>query len=105
MVRTMLSPALQSALTISEFPKALGELDLNCLIDELNKQIGQTIDGNLDRVQAMLMTQAHTLDAIFNRLMSIGIHSDTLSKLDTYLKSWVSEHKASPGPRGKLLWL
>ena len=32
------------------------------------------------------MTQAHTLDAIFNRLMNIGIHSDTLPKPDTYLK-------------------
>ena len=86
LARTALSPSLQSALTIREFSKTLGELDLNCLIDELNKQIGQTIDGNLDRAEAMLMAQAHTLDAIFNRLVSIGIHSDTLSKLDTYLK-------------------
>ncbi len=84
--RTALRPSLQSALTIKEYVPHFGELDLVYLIDELRKQIGQSIDGNLERAEAMLTTQAHTLDAIFNDLARRAIHADYISALDSYLK-------------------
>ncbi len=84
--RTALRPSLQSALTIKEYVPHFGELDLVYLIDELRKQIGQSIGGNLERAEAMLTTQAHTLDAIFNDLARRAIHADYISALDSYLK-------------------
>ena len=84
--RTALRPSLQSALTIKEYVPHFGELDLVYLIDELRNQIGQSIDGNLERAEAMLTTQAHTLDAIFNDLARRAIHADYISALDSYLK-------------------
>lgn len=84
--RTALRPSLQSALTIKEYVPHFGELGLVYLIDELRKQIGQSKDGNLERAEAMLTTQAHTLDAIFNDLARRAIHADYISALDSYLK-------------------
>lgn len=46
--RIALSPSLQSALALSDFNKACGELELMSLVEELRHQIGQTIDGDLD---------------------------------------------------------
>ncbi len=56
------------------------------MVDELRYQVEQTIDGNLDRAEAMLTTQAHTLDAIFANLAKRAIHAEYLSAFDTYLK-------------------
>ncbi len=84
--RMALSPSFQSALTYSDYSKTYGELDLMSLADELKHQIGQTVDGNLDRAEAMLTSQAHTLDAIFGNLARRAIHAEYLPQFDTYLK-------------------
>ena len=86
LARAALTPSLQSALTIKNYVQYFGELDLGNLVDELRNQIGQSIDGNLERAEAMLTTQAHTLDAIFNDLARRAIHADYISALDSYLK-------------------
>ena len=84
--RTAISPSLQSALAIRDYGKHVGDLELMSLVDELKDQIGRTIDGDLERAEAMLTTQAHTLDAIFSNLARRAIHADYLSNFDTYLK-------------------
>ena len=81
-----LTPSLQSALTLKDYTKSFGELDLMSLVGELRSQIEQTVDGNLDRAEAMLTTQAHTLDAIFSNLARLAINSEYLPQFDTYLK-------------------
>ena len=40
----------------------------------------------MDRAEAMLTTQAHTLDAIFSNLACRAIRAEYLSNFDTYLK-------------------
>ena len=65
-----------------------GELDLNSLIDQLSQQVATTKGGNLDRLEAMLTTQATTLDLLFNRLtrqavMNVGSYAETV---EIYLK-------------------
>ena len=84
--RTALSPSLQSALALKDYGSFAGELDLMALVDELRHQINQTIDGDLGRAEAMLTTQAHTLDAIFSNLACRAIRAEYLSGFDTYLK-------------------
>ena len=84
--RIAISPSLQAAAAIKNYGKSLGDLELTALVEELRYQVGQTIDGNLDRAEAMLTTQAHTLDAIFGNLAQRAIHAEYLSNFDTYLK-------------------
>jgi hypothetical protein len=84
--RTAISPSFQSALTLRDYNKAFGELDLMSLVADLKDQIGQTIDGDMQRAEAMLTTQAHTLDAIFGNLSRRAMQAEYLSGFDTYLK-------------------
>ena len=86
LARTAISPSLQSALTLREYTKACGELDLMSLVEELRHQVDETIDGDLGRAEAMLTTQAHTLDAIFGNLARRAIKAEYLPQFDTYLK-------------------
>ena len=70
LARTMLRPTLQGAATLGHYNKwfpAKGR-ELNELIQALSEQTNLVVDGKLDRGEAMLAVQAHTLDAIFNSL-------------------------------------
>lgn len=68
-VRKISRPTVLSAITIDAFrPLGLEALSLPALVEELGVQVARTVSGDLDRPVAMLTAQAHTLDAIFNRL-------------------------------------
>lgn len=47
---------------------AAEKVNYNALCDELDQQCHAVSDGNLERPEAMLIAQAHTLEAIFNNL-------------------------------------
>ena len=66
--RHAMQPTVQSALSVDRLGTAnIGkQLDLGALIDELATQVNAVHKGNLDRSEAMLVAQAHTLDAIFH---------------------------------------
>jgi len=87
--RTMLRPTVNAAVAIQRFCKPAGkELDLNELITELSGQCAAVSNGDLTRSEAMLMAQAHTLDAIFANLayrsaINIG---DYLNAAETYMR-------------------
>lgn len=66
--RTVSNPAVRAAVTVESFSKLFGETDLGVLIGELQKQSKRVHGGDLKRAESMLITQAHTLDAIFNEL-------------------------------------
>ncbi len=84
--RTVLRPTLQAAVTLKEYGKSWGDLDLSALIDSLTEQIRASSDGDLKRAEAMLTGQAHTLDAIFNNLARRAINAEYMDNLDRYLK-------------------
>ena len=84
--RTALRPTVQAAVTLKAYDKSYGELSLDGLIGALAEQTHASNDGNMRRSEAMLTTQAHTLDAIFNNLAKRAIDSEYLENLDTYLK-------------------
>lgn len=86
MASVVLSPSLQSALTIRGYGRSFDNLELMSLVHELRNQIGEVIDGDLGRAEAMLTAQAHALDAIFSNLARRAIGAEYLSSFDTYLK-------------------
>ena len=86
--RTVLRPAIRAAATLKEYGKDYGDLDLAGLTHALSEQTKAATDGNLGRAEAMLIAQAHTLDAVFNTLarraaLNIG---EYLGACETYLK-------------------
>jgi hypothetical protein len=85
-VRTVLRPTFQAAMTLKEYDKSYGDLDLSGLIDALTAQTKAVTDGDLGRGEAMLTTQAHVLDAVFNNLARRAINAEHMDNLDRYLK-------------------
>ena len=88
MARSVLQPTVQAATSLIRFENKFGDLDLTSLVEALTEQTSLAIDGDMSRAEAMLATQAHTLDAIFNNLaqraaLNMGEYIDTV---DTYLK-------------------
>jgi len=84
--RTVLRPTVQAALTLKEYGKSFGDLELSGLIESLVEQTRAGSGGNLKRAEAMLTAQAHTLDAIFNNLSRRAINAEYMDHLDRYLK-------------------
>ena len=86
--RTVIRPTVQAAVTLKEYGKPFGDLDLTGLIDSLTEQTNAATEGDLGRAEAMLAAQAHTLDAIFNNLaqraaLNMG---EYLEAFEAYLK-------------------
>jgi hypothetical protein len=83
-----LTPSLNAALVIKRFSSACGELDLNALIDSLRNEVSAVGTGKMGRPEAMLVTQAHTLDSLFTYLARCAGREVTTSmeQLDTYLR-------------------
>ncbi len=84
--RFALRPTVQAGLTVSEYGKVFGDLNLDGVINALAEQTTQTADGDLARAEAMLTTQAHTLDAIFNNLARRAINAEYMDNLEKYLR-------------------
>jgi hypothetical protein len=86
LARTTLRPSIKGAVTIKEYSKKYGDLDLMGLVGELSDQAKAANEGNLKRAEGMLMVQAHTLDAIFNNLAQRAINAEYMDNLDRYLR-------------------
>lgn len=84
--RNALRPTVQAAVTVREYGKVFGELDLAGLVDSLMEQVRESQNGSTGRAEAMLTAQAHTLDAIFNNLAQRAINMQYIDHLDRYLK-------------------
>ena len=66
---TALHPAVQAATSLQQYGAGnFRELDLFGLVGALSAQTKAANEGDLSRAEAMLVAQAHTLDAIFNNL-------------------------------------
>ena len=81
------SPVTQAALTQKQIASKEG-LHLEGLINNLNQQVEAVADNKLDRPEAMLVAQAHTLDAIFNNMTQRAVLNagQYIDACDTYLK-------------------
>lgn len=82
------SPVTQAALSQKQIAAGKQELHLEGLINNLNQQVEAVADNKLDRPEAILIAQAHTLDAIFNDMTQRAVLNagQYIDACDTYLK-------------------
>ncbi len=73
-------------MTLQEYGKSYGNLDLLGLSDALTAQTKAVTDGDLGRGEAMLTAQAHVLDAVFNNLARRANKAEYMDNFDRYLK-------------------
>ena len=86
--RMVTSPTVLGAVTTQAFSNVFGETDLQSLVRELGRQVGKVQENDLSRAESLLLTQAHTLDAIFNELarraaLNMG---EYINAMDRYLR-------------------
>jgi hypothetical protein len=88
LAKAALRPSVRAGVTRRAYSRQFGELDLTALVDEIAAQNSSVSKGNMVRAEAMLMSQAHTLEAIFHELarraaLNIG---EYLSAAETYMR-------------------
>ena len=86
LARKVIMPSVTGAVTMQAFKKSFGEVDLMALYEATQVQIQAVHNGDMTRAEEMLITQAHTLDAIFNELARRAIDAGIMTKFDTYLR-------------------
>ncbi len=86
--RAILRPSVGAAVTTQVvYGKAIGEmLDVSALSEELADQCDKVRGGDMGRLEAMLVAQAHTLDALFNRLTQRAMGQEYLKQFDCYMR-------------------
>lgn len=85
--RALSQPEVRAARTIQRFEG--DSLDINATADELRRLVAEVQGGSMKRPEAMLVAQAHTLDALFSALaMRSKANSDGgfLDAADRYLR-------------------
>ena len=79
----MLKPLSQAAVTIQQWENLS---DVRSMMNELSTQIDLVKNGNMERAEAMLLAQAHTLDALFNNLARRAQNQQYLNQFETNLR-------------------
>lgn len=86
-VKAVLGPSLQGAVTLQQAnAPTMGELDLLALSDELREQADEIRAGKLGKAEAMLMTQASTLDALFHGLTRKALAAEFMPQFEGYMR-------------------
>ena len=60
--------------------------DVNALTKILSQQTADVVGGNMTRPEAMLLSQAHTLDALFNSLVMKGLNQSHMPHYESFLR-------------------
>lgn len=66
--------------------KMTSETDIASLAAALTEQSHRVIDGNLKRAESLLICQAQTLDALFNRELMIATKQDALLQFEAHMR-------------------
>jgi hypothetical protein len=81
--KTLTMPEVGAAGTI----RGLNNIhDVNALTKILSKQTADVVGGNMTRPEAMLLSQAHTLDALFNSLVMKGLNQSHMPHYESFLR-------------------
>ena len=82
-----LSPTVLNSVTASEFSKSIiGEIDIIEAIDVMRAKADKVNAGDLSALESTLTAQATTLDTVFNSLARRANISDTITKLEIYMR-------------------
>ncbi|MGF6608484.1 hypothetical protein OKW45_003406 [Paraburkholderia sp. WSM4175] len=81
------SPVVRGAVTGRKYAEPVfgAELDLTAYLAELNRQAAAVRAGDLSGVEALLVTQANTLDMIFNQFARKAAFSEYLNQMQAHL--------------------
>lgn len=81
-----LRPAVQAAITLLDYNgEKIGAVSINTLVDDLDRECERVNKGDLSQAEALLMSQAHTLDAVFHYLARWARRATHRKALDTDL--------------------
>jgi hypothetical protein len=84
--KNAIRPAVNAAMTTKVFA-GFEKLDLTSLLEELTKQSEAVNKNDMTRSESMLISQAHTLDAIFNNLARrSAINIGNIEAADKYMR-------------------
>jgi hypothetical protein len=81
--RTLSRPEIRAAATIQQWNQSN---TLNALAIELKGQIAEVNKGDMKRAEAMLLSQANTLDELFNNLAKRAHSQSLLPQFETMLR-------------------
>jgi len=86
--RLAILPSLNAAEAIQLLGSPIQPQDIVGLVEALREQVERMGKGDLSRAEAMLMTQAHTLNAMFTRMLQRGASNmgEHLGAMDTYMR-------------------
>jgi len=80
------APILNAATSRSFTQNILGVTDLTETINVMKEKVGKVNTGDLTELEATLAAQTVSLDAMFNELARRAMSSDTMSKLEIYMR-------------------
>jgi hypothetical protein len=82
-----LSTTVLNSTTASSFTKSIiGEIDVTEAIAVMKEKVSKVNAGDLTGLEATLTAQVTSLDTIFNALARRANNSDTMSKLEVYMR-------------------
>ena len=81
--KTLTRPTVQAARTIQTWQP---DNDVMALADVLHEQVSSVKNGDMHRPEAMLLSQAHTLDALFNSLAQKAFMQTHMPHYETFLR-------------------
>jgi hypothetical protein len=86
-VKAAASPIVRGALTARKFvPNIFGETDISAYVERLSAQSQAVVAGDLSALERMLVTQAGTLDAIFNYAATKAAGSSHLPQQEAFMR-------------------
>jgi hypothetical protein len=80
--RTFIKPSLNASRIIQEIHKDVDYINVSDLTKTLQKQEGEVIEGSLSSAESMLISQAHTLDAMFTQFSILALKNQ--SNINTF---------------------
>ncbi len=78
-------PTVQAALTMGKYAWGGVKAETGPLVAELSSQARRVVDGDLTRIEAMLTSQMHTLDAMFNGLARRAMDTTSVDQVKLWL--------------------
>ena len=87
--RAMLSPMTNAALNVINYHPIPGGSDVNGILAEITKQAKMVQAGDMSGPEAMLVSQAHTLDILFSSFAQRAAFSNQaghFSAMESYMK-------------------
>lgn len=84
--KVTLMPSANAAAVIVDFAKAFGEQDICELVEQLRTKSDQVKEGDLQCCEAMLVGQAHALQAIFVNLARRAANQEYVKNYETFLR-------------------